>query len=85
MNLPVIVDEIGTGVSRFKPGDQVFGTTTGLKVGANAEYLSVSRKWAKMRYWQTCQTKATYEEAAALPVGGMTALINSQKRKYQAR
>lgn len=77
-----VVESIGTGVSRFKPGDQVFGTTTGLKVGANAEYLCVPE------YGEKCviscmPSKATYQEAAALPVGGMTALSILNKGNIQ--
>ena len=67
------VVEIGKVVTKFKVGDKVFGTTTGLSVGSNAEYICVPEQWrtgviAKM------PSHATYEEAAALPVGGMTAL-----------
>ena len=76
------VNDIGTGVSRFKPGDQVFGTTTGLKVGANAEYLSVPESGQKCVI-SRMPTKATYEEAAALPVGGMTALSILKKGNIQ--
>ena len=67
------VVEVGKAVTKFKVGDKVFGTTTGLSVGSNAEYICVPEQWrtgviAKM------PSHATYEEAAALPVGGMTAL-----------
>ena len=67
------VVEIGKAVTKFKVGDKVFGTTTGLSVGSNAEYICLPEQWhtgviAKM------PSQATYEEAAALPVGGMTAL-----------
>ena len=68
-----VVEETGKEVKQFKPGDQVFGTTTGLKVGANAEYVCVPEKWEKAS-WREMPENAAYEEAAALPVGGMTAL-----------
>lgn len=67
------VEEIGKDVQQFEPGDQIFGTTTGLKVGANAEFVCVPEKWdrgvlAKM------PDNAAFDKAASLPVGGMTAL-----------
>ncbi|MBL7758724.1 MAG: alcohol dehydrogenase catalytic domain-containing protein, partial [Chitinophagaceae bacterium] len=34
-----IVEEVGADVQSFKKGDEVYGTTTGLKKGAYAEYV----------------------------------------------
>ena len=39
------IEAIGQAVRRFKPGDRVFGTTTGLSVGANAEYICLPEEW----------------------------------------
>ena len=36
------VDAVGDGVTRFRPGDEVFGGTDGFSLGAFAEYLIVS-------------------------------------------
>ncbi|OHD81366.1 MAG: hypothetical protein A3J97_11895 [Spirochaetes bacterium RIFOXYC1_FULL_54_7] len=36
-----IIEAVGASVIRFKPGDEVFGTATGLAYGGNAEYLCV--------------------------------------------
>ena len=72
------VEAVGKAVSRFKPGDQVFGTTTGLRVGANAEYIALPEV-RKSGLLDLKPANASYEEAAALPVGGMTALYLLQK------
>jgi len=67
------IEEIGKDVTQFSVGEKVFGTTTGLSKGANAEYICVPEKWDK-GVVARMPPDATYEEAAALPVGGMTAL-----------
>jgi NADPH:quinone reductase-like Zn-dependent oxidoreductase len=77
-----MVEEIGKGVVRFKPGDKVLGTTTGLKAGANAEYACVPESGEKCVLGHM-PANATFEEAAALPVGGMTALEILNKGNIQ--
>jgi len=68
-----IVQDVGKGVTRFGRGDEVYGTTTGLKNGAYAEYVCVPEKW-KQGVIARKPEYLTFEAAAALPIGGMTAL-----------
>ena len=66
------IEAVGKDVTRFKPGDSVFGTTTGLTVGANAEYISLPETWSK-GVLAIKPSNVSYKEAAAIPVGAMTA------------
>jgi NADPH:quinone reductase-like Zn-dependent oxidoreductase len=64
------VEAVGQAVTRFRPGDAVFGTTTGLAGGSHAEYVCVPDDGVV----SAKPTNLTFEEAAAVPVGAMTAL-----------
>jgi len=72
------VVEVGIGTTRFKTGDKVFGAT-GFKGGTYAEFLSVPEDsmLAKM------PENMAFEEAAAVPVGGNTALFILNKGNIQ--
>ncbi len=67
------IEAVGKNVKSFGKGDQVFGTTTGLSYGANAGYVCVPEEW-KQGVIALKPTNLSYEEAAAVPIGGMTAL-----------
>ncbi len=63
------IEAAGTAVERFRPGDRVFAST-GIRAGAHAEYVCLPED-AMMTLKPD---NLTYEEAAAVPVGGNTAL-----------
>lgn len=69
-----IVDEVGKDVTAFKPGDEIFGST-GSKMGAHAEFAAVKAEGVVARKPE----KASFEEAAALVFGGMTAIFFLKK------
>lgn len=78
-----VVVETGKDVKGFKLGDKVFGTTTGLKAGANAEFVSVPEQ-GKNGVLAIMPANIEFDEAAAIPVGGMTALEILQKSNLKS-
>ncbi|MEM6530131.1 MAG: NAD(P)-dependent alcohol dehydrogenase [Chloroflexota bacterium] len=78
-----IVEAVGGDVTGYKVGDEVFGTTTGLSAGANAEYVSVPQKSETAVLAHKPRT-LSFEDAAVLPVGAMTALYLLRAADAQA-
>jgi len=68
-----IVEDVGKGITSFREGDHVFGTTTGLKFGANAEYVCIPEVGGKNMVAKK-PSNISFKEAAAIPIGGTTAL-----------
>ena len=71
-----VVSKIGQDVTYFKKGDAVFGGVNIMfgKMGANAELVVVSEKHIAAK-----PENITFEEAAAIPVGGLTAFQSMKK------
>ena len=74
-----IVEAVGNNVTRFKKGDPIFGTTTGLKNGAYAEYVCVPEEW-KAGVVGIKPANISHEEAAVVPTGGLTSLYYIRDR-----
>jgi NADPH:quinone reductase-like Zn-dependent oxidoreductase len=71
------VESVGKNVTRYKPGDEVFGD----RDGAFGEYVSVREKGAMALK----PTNMSMEQAAAVPIAGLTALqALRDKGKVQA-
>lgn len=78
-----IVEAIGKDVTKYKIGDEIFATPTGLKTGSYAEYICIPQE-RKKGVLALKPKNLSFKEAAAIPVGGMTALFLLNKAKLSA-
>lgn len=76
-DLAGVIESVGTNVTRFKPGDEVFGEShRGMQWrngGTFAEYVAVPEDVLALK-----PPNITFEEAAAVPTSGIIALNNLQ-------
>ncbi|HZR04217.1 MAG TPA: NAD(P)-dependent alcohol dehydrogenase [Candidatus Udaeobacter sp.] len=68
------VEAVGKNVTQFKPGDEVFGTCR----GALAEYACASERALVMK-----PPSVPFEQAASVPLAGLTALQGLREGKIQ--
>jgi alcohol dehydrogenase len=66
-DLAGVVKAAGAGVSRFKPGDEVFARTSGDSIGSFAEQISLDQDYVAIK-----PQRLSYAEAASLALVGLT-------------
>lgn len=78
-----IVEAVGAGVTRFRPGDAVFGETIRghqwANGGAYAEFVAVSQELLALK-----PEHVTFEQAASVPTSGYIALANLRDTRLLA-
>ena len=78
-----VVDEVGEKTSRFKPGEEVYGTT-GFRLGAYAEYRCMKDKDSRQHGCLALKPEnLTHEESTAAAYGGLLALQYVEKGSIQ--
>ncbi len=72
------VEAVGRHVTQFRPGDEVFGELSRCGFGAYAEFAAAPEKALALK-----PANLSFEEAAALPTAGCTALQGLRKGGIQ--
>lgn len=68
MDVAGVVTAVGARVTRFRPGDEVYGTC---ETGAFADYTTAREQRLAVK-----PTNISFAQAAAVPVSGVTALVS---------
>src|SRR5262245_10874281 len=72
------VEAVGRNVTRFRPGDEVFGELSRCGFGAYAEYVAAPETALALK-----AANLSFEEAAAIPTAACTALQGLRKGRIQ--
>jgi NADPH:quinone reductase-like Zn-dependent oxidoreductase len=72
------VEAVGRNVTRFRPGDEVFGELSRCGFGAYAEFAAAPEKALALK-----PANLSFEEAATLPTAGCTALQGLRKGQIE--
>ena len=72
------VEVVGRNVTRFRPGDEVFGELSRSGFGAYAEFVAAPQKALALK-----PANQSFEEAATLPTAGCTALQGLRKGRVE--
>jgi NADPH:quinone reductase-like Zn-dependent oxidoreductase len=74
------IESVGQNITQFNKGDQIFGIIWKTSFGlSNAEYICLPENCIVKK-----PVNMTYKESAAVPIGGLTALVLLRKGKIQS-
>ncbi len=71
------VEAVGTNVTQFQPGDEVFGDISGCSWGGFAEYVCAREDALVLK-----PANITFEQAAAVPMAAVTALQGLRRKGH---
>ncbi|KAA3635147.1 MAG: NAD(P)-dependent alcohol dehydrogenase [Bacteroidetes bacterium] len=85
MEVSGVIEAVGKDVQTFKKGDEIFALA-GFTLGGNAEYICLPEKVKEGTQEKKGQAvikpeNLSFEEAATVPAGALTAMKNLQKAK----